>query len=171
MIAKFSDFKTRKMLADGIFMSKMVYLICIWSNCSKDLLTRLQSLQNKAALIVTRNYRYNNSQENLKQSGWLSVKQLIFYHKVVQLHKIRETKLPESLFKMYEWNYTYPTRQEAKGLIKPIGTPRLRTTQSSFRWSAAQCFNSLPQKLTLIKEGQKFKGEVKAWITENVPYK
>ena len=29
-ISKFADFKTRKMLADGLFMSKLVYLIPLW---------------------------------------------------------------------------------------------------------------------------------------------
>ena len=35
LISKYSDFKTRKMLADGIFMSKLIYLTCAWSSCPR----------------------------------------------------------------------------------------------------------------------------------------
>ena len=30
MICRVANFKTRKMIADGIFMSKMTYLIALW---------------------------------------------------------------------------------------------------------------------------------------------
>ena len=43
-ISKFADFKTRKMLADGLFMSKLVYLIPLWGGCDKFFIKALQIL-------------------------------------------------------------------------------------------------------------------------------
>ena len=111
------------MLANGIFISKLTYLISIWSSCTKELKSTLQVLQNKAAKLVTRNAWDSHNIDNHKQLGWQSVHQLSFYHKVLQLHKIRESKLPTNLYKMYDWNFTYNTRQASSGHIKPFGTP------------------------------------------------
>ena len=44
-ITKLCNFKTRKMIANGIFLSKLSYLIAVWSNCNKDLLKALQVQQ------------------------------------------------------------------------------------------------------------------------------
>ena len=48
-MAKVADFKTRKMLANGLFMSKLVYLMPLWGGCDKFLIKALQIVQNKAA--------------------------------------------------------------------------------------------------------------------------
>ena len=36
-LSKIAGFKTRKMVADGIFMSKLIYLIVLWGGCTKEL--------------------------------------------------------------------------------------------------------------------------------------
>ena len=53
-VCKVAGFKNRKMIADGIFMSKLVYLIPLWGACATSLLKSLQTLQNKAARAVTK---------------------------------------------------------------------------------------------------------------------
>ena len=52
-ISKFSNFKTRKMVANGIVMSKLIYMIQWWGGCSDFLVEYLQVLQNRAARMVT----------------------------------------------------------------------------------------------------------------------
>ena len=74
-LSKLAAFRTRKSIGDGIFLSKLSYLITLWSGCSKELLNSLQVIQNKAARAITRNWDISTS-ENLKQLGWLSVYQL-----------------------------------------------------------------------------------------------
>ena len=54
LIGKVATFKTRKMIADGVFMSKLVYLIPRWGGCGKYLIRSLQIVQNKAARVVTK---------------------------------------------------------------------------------------------------------------------
>jgi hypothetical protein len=53
-VAKSASFKSRKMIANGIIMSKLIYLIPLWSGCETYLLNSLQVVQNKAARVVTR---------------------------------------------------------------------------------------------------------------------
>ena len=73
LMSKLSDFKTRKMLANGIFISKITYLITVWSSCTKDLMQTLQNFQNNAARLVTKNDWSIENKQNLRQIGWLSV--------------------------------------------------------------------------------------------------
>ena len=49
-----TTFKNRKMIAEGISMSKVSYLITLWGGCNIDLQKFLPTLQNKAAQAVTR---------------------------------------------------------------------------------------------------------------------
>ena len=44
-----TTFKNRKMIAEGIFMSNVSYLIASWGGCNIDLKKSLSALQNKAA--------------------------------------------------------------------------------------------------------------------------
>ena len=53
-ICHIASFKTRKMVADGLFMSKLMYLMPLWGGCEDSLLKALQVVQNKVARLVTR---------------------------------------------------------------------------------------------------------------------
>ena len=83
LLSKLADFKTRKMLANGVFMSKLSYMIEVWGSCTKEVMDSLQVLQNRAAKVVTRNSWDMRTKDNLQQIGWLSVYQLSIYHSIV----------------------------------------------------------------------------------------
>ena len=72
---------------------------------------------------------------------------------------------------MYDWEYVYPTRQAACMKIKPKGVPRLKLSQSSFRWKASKAYNSLPTSMVQLGQEKLFKSEVNDWIMKNVPFK
>ena len=55
-LSKVASFKTRKTIANGIFMGKLSYLICIWGSTSQENLRALQVTQNRAARYVTRDW-------------------------------------------------------------------------------------------------------------------
>ena len=46
-VSRISSFKHRKMIANGVFMSHVMYLIQLWGGCSEYLLDMLQVLQNR----------------------------------------------------------------------------------------------------------------------------
>ena len=117
-ISKFADFKTRKMLADGLFMSKLVYLIPLWGGCEKFLIKALQIIQNKAARSVTKQGIFTPVQLLLKQCGWLSVHQLVFFHTLVLLFKTNQNKTPQYLFDMTSSDLNYKTRAENPGKLR-----------------------------------------------------
>ena len=168
-ISKVSDFKTRKMIGNGIFLSKLTFMVSVWGNCSKELMEGLQIIQNKAARTITKNNWNVHTEENLRQIGWLSINQLLTYFDVVLLHQIKTTGYPRNLFDMYDYSYEYNTRQAASKALKPIGTPKLELTKMSYRWRASKAFNQIPVNITNIEDIKIFKKEVKSWIRENIP--
>ena len=78
-ICKISSFKTRKMIANGIFCSNLISLISVWGGSPNYLidLQKLQKLQNRAARLVTKKNIYTPIKTLLAQCGWLTVKRLI----------------------------------------------------------------------------------------------
>ena len=52
-VSRSASFKSRLTIANGIFMSKVIYCIPLWSGCENYLLQVLQKIQNRAARVVT----------------------------------------------------------------------------------------------------------------------
>ena len=71
------------MVANGIFLSKLCYLIQLWGGADGYLLGRLQVLQNKAARAVTGKSWFTPTRRLLEECKWLSVRQLVFYQTVM----------------------------------------------------------------------------------------
>ena len=140
MISKVASFKNRKLIAEGIFMSKLSYLTVI----------------------------YTPTEELLRQCGWLSVYQLSVYHSVLLVFKVVQTKSPQYLSSMFDTPYQYPTRQADSGMIKHLGAPGSELVRKSFRWRGSEDFNQLPSEIKKAKTLVEFKKATKKWILENV---
>ena len=171
IITRVSDFKTRKNIGEGIFLSKLMYMISVWSGCAKDLLNSIQTIQNRAAKQITKNYWVENSETHLAQLGWLSVNQLSEYHNMLLIHQVKKNGTPQYLYEMYNWEYNYATRQAVSNQIKPKGIPRLDISLKTYRWRAVSYYNRVPGYITQIEDKRKFKVQLKTWVKTNVPFK
>ena len=118
-------------------------------------------MQNKAAQIVTRSPPRAEWSPMYNRLGWLTVNQLVFYHSVLTIYKIRSSKEPEHLASSL-------LRDNRNGRIL-IPNVDLRLTQTSFTIRGAENWNSIPIKLRLIKKIGPFKKQVKKWVKDNVP--
>jgi hypothetical protein len=68
-VAHVTSFKTRKTIASGIFMSKLIYLMPLWSGCEDYLIQSLQVVQNKASRCVARLSIFTPVQTLMKVCG------------------------------------------------------------------------------------------------------
>ena len=169
MLSKVASFRTRKMVADGIFMSKLIYLVPLWGGSAKNIIAALQKAQNRAARVVTRLDWATHTAELLRQCGWLSIYQLVVYHSVVLVHQIIKNESPRFLFSMFSAKYSYNTKQAKMGFIKHTRDLDLSITQDSFRWRASQHYNELPIHIRNSDTIENFKKTCKTWIVENTP--
>ena len=161
-----ATFNTRLMIANGVVMSKMVYLINLWGGAQQYLLRALQVQQLTAARAVCGFFSYSWSKKKLlSRVNWLSVRQLIFFHTVLQAHKTIRTGQPRPLYNSISTDHPRNTRSAAQGLIRFDETFSARTT---FKYRALHWYNSGPAS---VKEGSQsmVKRKLKSWIKEHVP--
>ena len=172
-ISKVASFKTRKMLANGIFMSKLLYLMPLWGGCEKYLILSLQKIQNKAARIVTKADWFTPTETLLLQCGWLSVHQLIHYQSLILVFKVLDKKSPVYLYEKLSNEFPYKTRFATQENIRIGGSQYgfKDLSQKSFRCRASKQWNQLPANLRMPTTLKKFKKLLFQWVQTNVPTK
>ena len=118
-VAQNATFATKLMVANGIVQSKLVYLITLWGGAQQYLLKALLVQQLTAARVVCGFKCWGWSKKKLlDRVGWLSVRQLIFFHTVLQAHKTISTGVPRSLHSSISTDHPYRTRSATNGHIR-----------------------------------------------------
>ena len=171
MVTARAPFATRLAVANGIFMSKLCYLIQLWGGAAGYLLQALQVIQNRAARAVTRLSWFTPTRTLLKRCGWLSVKQLVFYHRVLTTYKIIKTQAPMYLHQKMITSHPYQTRQATDGAIR-FGEQfdaRRELTRGSFCYSGTMEYNTIPVEIRAANTAQTFKYKLKKWVVGNIP--
>ena len=169
MISNIASFKTRLMIFNQIFCSKLIFQISLWGGTEEYLLSSLQIVQNKAARFVSRRGKYTPVVELLRHCGWLSVRQLVLYHSVIQVYKTLLTSSPKYIHSKLSTEFPYNTRLSQSDSVR-MGEDfksKLELTEKSFMNRATISFNSLPAELRKIGKIEVFKKELKAWVLEN----
>jgi hypothetical protein len=157
------------------FSAALVYGIALWGGCELGLLKSLQIIQNKAARFVTRRYRdehdhYIPTAELLKQCGWLSVKQLVFYRSVVLVFKTLKHQQPQYIFQKLNTTFPYDTRLAESNAIRTGESfqPKLELTKKSFVHRATKSYNEIPGSLRQAQNVKTFQKKLKQWVMENL---
>ena len=89
-------YSLKKSIAEAIFNSTLVYCLPVFGGLDKNDIKTLQILQNKAApLHAKRTKLFDNL-------GWLTISQMISYHTVLTIQKVRVQREPEHLAKVYD---------------------------------------------------------------------
>ena len=123
-----STFKTRLMIANGAVMSRLVYMITLWGGAQLYLLKSLQVLQMTAARTVCGPASNRWSRRKLlERVGWLSLRQLIQFHTIMQAHKIIKTGQPRPLSYSISTDHPRCTRSATSGQIRHGGSFRNQT--------------------------------------------
>ena len=165
LVCRNAKFNVRLMLANGAVQSKLVYLINLWGGAQQYLINALQVQQLNAARTVCgfQCARWSRSRL-LKAVGWLSVKQLIEYHLILQAHKTLVSKKPHVLFQQLSGIYPYQTRGASMGNIRLNSEKKCTQT---FIYRATVAYNKVPAD---IKVGSiaVVKRKLKKWVQANV---
>jgi hypothetical protein len=166
IMSKNATFSTRLMVANGVVMSKLVYLITLWGGAQQYLLKALQVQQLTAARAVCGFQCWGWTRKKLLDKvGWMSVRQLIYFHTVLQAHKTITTGLPRPLCASLPTDHPYSTRSATSGNIRFGET---FTTTSTFKYRAMSWYNSVPGNIK-IGSLPTVKRKLKNWVYQNVP--
>ena len=155
-----ATFSTRKRLANGIFNSVLSYCLPLFGGTEIEHLKRLQTLQNKAASIVCGVPSGANRCYMFERLQWMTVNQLVQYHTLLTIFRIRSSKEPEYLAQSL-------TNDSRGGRIM---LPRfaLQISQRSFTYRGAVQWNNLPREMRNLDKIGEFKSRLKLWLHANV---
>ena len=147
-------------IVQGVFNSVLCYCLPLFGGCNQAELSQLQVQQNRAAQIVL-NYPPRNTRHLMfDKLGWLSVQQLITYHTLINVYKIRTSREPEYLADML-------LRENYRGKII-LSKSKLSLYRSSFVFRGADLWNKLPVSLRTVLKFSQFKKGLKVWVVDNV---
>jgi hypothetical protein len=158
------------MIANGIVISRIIYVIQVWGGTNEYLLKMLQVLQNKAARFVTKLDIFTSHKKLLQQCGWLSVKQLVEYHSLVLIFKTKLEEKPAFLNKtLFLQKFNYKTRAATSGSVVFNHSISWDIAKMAFISRSTKVWNTLPPPIKQAENLRKFKGKLKTWIKQNVP--
>ena len=119
----------------------------VWAGCEDYLTRALQVIQNKVARSVTKRNTFTPTKMLMKECGWLTVKQLMVYHSLIQLHKTIKNQTPTYLYSRVTSQlslleeveevgrtYYYQTRQQASGALRQLPGVEARLDLSERSW-------------------------------------
>ena len=118
---------------------------------------------------MARRGKYTPVVELMKQCGWLSVRQLVFYHSVVLIYKTLMTTFPKYIHSKLCMEFPYNTRLAQSDSVRmgPDFKSKLELTEKSFLHRATISYNNLPQEIRKIPVLETFKMKLKSWVLEN----
>ena len=97
----------------------------------------------------------------------MSVRQLIYYHTVLQVHKTIKSGKPASLYSAFSTEYPYRTRNAAMGRIR-FGENFQCRSRLSFKNRAVLDYNRVPAEV-LRGAVPTVKLKLRNWVKQNVP--
>jgi hypothetical protein len=153
-------FQSRKQITLGMFNSVLVYCLPLFGGCDIHEIKELQVLQNKAAKVVTHSPPRAERLALYARLKWLTVNQLISYHTLLTVFKIRQSGEPEYLASFLQ-------DDSRAGQIILTNT-KLTLFMKSFVWRGVSTWNQLSLELRKATKIGQFKRGAKEWVLRNV---
>ena len=150
----------KKNIVQGLFNSVLCYCLPLFGGCNSSEVKVLQSHQNRAGRIVLNLPPRFNRDSMFSMLGWMTVQQLIVYHTVLAVYRIRNSREPEYLARALN-------RDNYRGNIVVQNT-RLGLYKKSFILRGSTLWNDLPKELRKTKKIGSFKKELRRWIMDNI---
>ena len=169
-LVKVSDRKFSLNLANGLFMSKLLYGIQAWGLAPKYLLNKIQVLQNKAARVVQGYKSYKLSTTDLlKNMKWLNIEHLIILNISILVHGIINTGEPSYFYERIVrlQNNSNRTNMGRRLGQKPVDIGTSTFTKNQFCSRAFDIYNCVPAQISSIKDKKKFKSFLKKYLFDN----
>ena len=150
----------KKNIVQGVFNSVLCYCIPLFGGCNKSEIHQLQVQQNRAAQCVL-NLPPRTSRVILyERLGWLTVLQLIAYHTLIAVYRVRIKKEPEHLASQLCRDNIY------ENII--VENSKLGLYRDSFVYRGSTLWNKLPKSLRKESKIGTFKTKLVTWVEEKI---
>ena len=168
-IKKLTSFSQRLAIANGIFNSKVVFLISVWGGTEEYLLDAIQIIINKAMRVICNVGKSAKIADLQRMTNWMSVRQLAKYHSLMEARRILSNQEPQYLYNrlsavLLAGQHNHNTRHGAQP-----AAPRLALVESSWLHRVVADYRRLPRDiLELPRRGERdqaYRTRLRAWVT------
>ena len=133
-ISRYMPKKTRLLLANGLIISRVLYLIPMWGGLPNTETRKIQVLLNKTAQFVTGLSSRTRTKTLMTECDWLYATELVKYHSLVHMWRIVRLGTP------------YYLRKEIKideDNILSTNNSRITLVKNAFKWRTVKEWNEL----------------------------
>ena len=151
--------RSKKILVEGLVVSKLRYLITVWSVTTDTNLHRAQVLLNDAAKFITNKTRRTSTTELIIACGWMTITEMADHCKLLLLWKTLKLKFPMYLSDRISLNEDH---------LATTKGPIILHTTNGWRFRATVLWNRLPPELRTLDSIPRFKKLTKGWIVSQI---
>ena len=143
-------------LVNALVISQVRYCISVYGAGTKQNISRIQKILNYAAKVIFGRKKFDHVSDLLHQLRWLSAENLVNYHSLCLLHKVRAFSEPEVLAS----GLATVAETRGRGAVSTrqdslLSVPRSRTERGRRRFlsRAPAAYNALPPDLARLPPG------------------
>ena len=152
--------KTKLILANGLIISKILYLLPIYGGAYKKYMNKIQTIMNKTVRFVKNKGKRTKMRELMTSVGWLDIYELSKLHSLLMMWRIVRMNSP----RYFENKIEIDNENKLS-----TSHPRLQNTDSGFRWRTVSLWNELSPELRAELSYPRFKKQLKTWILKSRP--
>ena len=152
----------KKRLYSSLVLPHLDYCCLVWQECSKELVNRLEKIQNYGMRIILDQPPLTPATELRNKLGWTSLESRREFLRTTMLHRIMTGDAPLELRSFFQANEdirsqdTAITRGSKNLFVRQVNTEYGRRT---FSFAGSKVWNRLPLEVRRLK-GQAFKSAV-----------
>ena len=125
---------------------------------------------NKAMRAICKVGRSVKIEELQRRTNWLSVRQAVMYHSLMEARRVLVTGEPRYLYERLTNGRLEPLHQTRHGAVPP--GPRLALTRSSWRFRVLEAQERLPRELAALPLGENrdriYRSRLRIWVKTSV---
>ena len=184
-VSKYCDKEQRRQFGYGLIVSKITFGACYWSTCTEAVKDKINVLLNKVVRTICDASRLTAMKPLFEELNWLTTKQLLYYHDLVQIRSIKLSGEPGYLSSPIQLPRIRRQVEEYEGAITRSVTrkemivrgsenqPKDGPRKNAFISRACDRYNEMMEEEKDIKDTNKgtkiFKERMKDKVTKVIP--
>ena len=145
------------MVINALVFSKFLYCSSVWSNTSSKNISKLKSVQNFAARIITGTRKFDHTTPALRGIRWIPIKQNRFFRNAVMAFKCMTGRAPCYLSDQFKTRIAVTGRETRSCQLLNITLYKSSAGQRTFYYCMVHIWNNLESTLKTAKSIPTFK--------------
>ena len=164
-IRKYIDEESAKIVVHAFVTAKLDSCNSLLYGLPQHLISRLQSIQNTAARVVTRSSKFDHITPVLKQLHWLPVRYRIVFKILLLVYKALNGRAPSYISDLLKYHTSERKLRSSSQHLLATPKARLKTYgERAFAVAAPKLWNSIPLELRSSSSIDIFKRHLKTYL-------